>query len=237
MKRFSYVHLRVAPHWDERHFVEVKWATEMATCQHIWGGIRLRMRLIVISVCGSSWSHRLGGKLLDTPTITLRKWALRLCMATSAAFRWWHPSGTNSMSNLCVSRMWYFMFSETLLSSTCFFETMPTCYSRWRSASYARIISASLQLFMGLTRMALLLISTITMMYLLPCYTHIGNWLVWLENMVSCTLYILVYTSPTFFPWIWEVLHVLIGRGFSLVERMFFLVWFKYPLAVSVALG
>jgi hypothetical protein len=42
-------------------------------------------------------------------------------------------------------------------------------FSWLRGASYALIISASLQLFMGSTRMALLLILTITMMYLLPC--------------------------------------------------------------------
>ncbi len=146
----------------------------------------------MILVCGSSRSHKVGGKLSDTPASTLRKWALKLCMATSAAFRRWHPSGTNSMSNLCVSWMWFFMFLDTLLSRTCFFGTMPAHFSHWRSASYARIISASLQLFMGSTRMALLSISTITMIYLLPRCNCVGNWPVWLENMVLRTLYVLV---------------------------------------------
>jgi hypothetical protein len=150
------------------------------------------MRLIVISVCGSSQSHKLGGKLLDTPVITLRKWALKLRMATSAEFSQWHHGGTNSMSNLCVSRIWVFMFLDTLLLRTCFFGTMPAQFSHWRSASYARIISASLRLFMGSTRMALLSISTITMIYLLPCCDCVGNWPVWSENMVLHTLYILV---------------------------------------------
>ncbi len=40
----------------------------------------------MIFVCGSSQSHKLGGKLSDTPVSTLRKWALTLHMATSAAF-------------------------------------------------------------------------------------------------------------------------------------------------------
>ncbi len=65
---------------------------------------------------------------------TLKKWALKLRMATSAAFCLWHPGGTNSMLNLCVSRMWLFMFSETSLLSTCFLGTMLACFSWLRSA-------------------------------------------------------------------------------------------------------
>eukprot|EP00956_Cyclotella_meneghiniana_P003706 scaffold4513_cov37-Cyclotella_meneghiniana.AAC.1 len=57
-------------------------------------------RLSVISVCGSSLSHRLGGKLSAVPASTLRKWALKLRIATSAALRLWHPGGTNSSENL-----------------------------------------------------------------------------------------------------------------------------------------
>ena len=178
------------------------------------------MRLIVILVCESS------GKSSDTPASTLRKWALKLHMATSAAFRQWYPGGTNSMLNLCGSQMWFFVFSETLLSSTCFFRTMPTQFNQWRSTSYARIISASLQLFMGLTRMALRSISTITIMSFLPHWKRVGNWPIWLENVVSQTLYVLVYTLHTFLPWSWEKLHVLNEIGHSLVEHTFFLVWF-----------
>ncbi len=136
----------------------------------------------------------------DTPASTLRKWALKLCMATSAAFHRWRPGNTNSMSNLCVSQMWFFMFLDTLLSRTCFFGTMPTRFSHWRSVSYACIISTYLQLFMGSLRMALLSISTITMIYLLPCCNCIGNWPVWLENMVLHTLYVLVGAALENFP-------------------------------------
>jgi hypothetical protein len=103
--------------------------------------------------------------------------------------------------NLCVLQMWFFMFSETPLSSMCFFGTMPARFSQLRSASYALIISASLQLFMGSTRMALLSILTITMMYFLPCCERVGDWLIWSENMVLRILYALVYTSHVFLPW------------------------------------
>jgi hypothetical protein len=84
------------------------------------------------------------------------------------------------------------MFSDTLLLRTCFFGTMLALFSHWRSASYACIISTSLQLVIGLMRMALLLISTITMIYLLPHCYPVGNWPVWLENMVLRILYVLV---------------------------------------------
>jgi hypothetical protein len=47
-----------------------------------------QMRLIVIMVCGSNRSHRLGGKSSATPDKTLRKWALKLRIATLVALRW-----------------------------------------------------------------------------------------------------------------------------------------------------
>ena len=122
----------------------------------------------MILVCGSSLSHRFGGKLFDTPVRTLRKWALKLRMTTSTALCW-HPGSTNSMSNLHVSQMWFVVSSDILLSGMCSLGTMPACFSHSRSALYERINSASLRLFIGSTRMALLPISTIAMMYLLPC--------------------------------------------------------------------
>ena len=100
--------------------------------------------------------------------------------------------GTYSMSNLHVSHMWFFMFSDTSLSKKCFLGTMPACFSHSRSALYTRVISSSLQLFMGSTRMVLLSISTMTMMCLLPHCKCVGNQPVSLENMVLCTLYVLV---------------------------------------------
>jgi hypothetical protein len=63
-----------------------------------------QIRLIVISVCGSSQSQRFGEKLSATPAKTLRKWALKLRMATLAASRLWQPGGTNSISSLHVSQ-------------------------------------------------------------------------------------------------------------------------------------
>ena len=54
------------------------------------------------------------------------------------------------MSNLHVSRMRFFMFSDTLLSRTCFFGIMSACFSHSRSALYAPIISSSLGALHGL---------------------------------------------------------------------------------------
>ncbi len=119
----------------------------------------------------------------------------------------------------------------------CFLETMPACFNQSRSALYARIILASLPFFMGSKRMALLAISTITMMYLLPQRDWMGNWPVWLENMVLRTMYVWVFTLRTFLPWRWEVSYVSIGVALTLVDRTFFLVWFRCPFAVLIVSG
>jgi hypothetical protein len=61
-------------------------------------------------VCGSSLSHNDMGKLSAVPASTLRKWALKFQMATSAALRLWQPGGTNSISNLYMSFMYALSF-------------------------------------------------------------------------------------------------------------------------------
>ena len=142
----------------------------------------------MISVCGSNLSHRFSGKSSATPANTLRKCVLKLRIATSAAFRLWHPGGTSSITSLHVTCMWCFMLSDTSLSSTCFRGVLPACRSLASNASYARIISSSFLFFIGSTSIALLSISTITMMYLYPRCDRFGNFPVWSENIVSLTL-------------------------------------------------
>jgi hypothetical protein len=73
----------------------------------------------------------------------------------------------------------------------------------------------SLRFFMGLTRMALLSISTITMMYFLPCRDQ---------------MYVWVYTLCTFLPWRCGVLHVSNGTAFALMDRTFFFFGLDAPL-------
>ncbi len=75
------------------------------------------------------------------------------------------------------------------------------------------------------------------MMYLLPQRDRMGNWPVWLENMVLRTMFVWVYTSGTFLPWRWEVLHVSSGVALTLVDCTFFLVWFRFPLGVLIVSG
>ncbi len=74
-------------------------------------------------------------------------------------------------------------------------------------------------------------------MYLLPQGNQMGNRPVWSENMVSRTMYVWVYTSQTFLLWRWEVLHVSSGVALTLVDRMFFLVWFRCSFVVLLVLG
>ena len=134
-----------------------------------------RSRFRVISVCGSSLSHKWSGNDSAVPASTLRKWDLKLRMATSAAFRRWHPGGTISKSNLYFSLICCFMFSDISLSRMCFRGWIFACCRRWTRTSYARIISASFRDFMGSTNIALLSISTSTMMYLCPRFDCLGN--------------------------------------------------------------
>ena len=99
------MYLRVASHWGEQHFVVSEWSNEVMYANTFGVALDCGMRLMVILVCDSSQSHKLGGKSSDTLASTPRKWALKLRMAASAAFCLWHPGGTNSMLNLCVLRM------------------------------------------------------------------------------------------------------------------------------------
>jgi hypothetical protein len=99
------MYLGLTSYWSEWHFVVVEGSAEMRVSKTLGVALDCQIRLIVILVCGSSQSYRFGGKLLATLAKMLRKWALKLCMATSAALRLWQPGGTNSISSLHVSRM------------------------------------------------------------------------------------------------------------------------------------
>ena len=71
--------------------------------------------------------------------------------------------------------MMVFIAVDTSLSRMCFWGTMPACFSQSIIVQYALVSSASVQFLMGSTRMELLSISTMTMMYLLPHLNLVGN--------------------------------------------------------------
>jgi hypothetical protein len=83
---------------------------------------------------------------------------------------------------------------------------------------------------MGSTKIALQSISTMTIMYLLPCWDHVGKRPVWLENTVLCMSYTCVNTSHTFLPVSCDVLVSLRGDcvgcshvvDLAFVDRKFF---------------
>jgi hypothetical protein len=58
----------------------------------------------------------------------------------------------------------------------------------------------------------------------------VENWLVLLEKMGSCEMYIWVYTLCTFLPWRWKVLRVSNGAAFALVDHTFFSCLVQMPL-------
>ncbi len=84
---------------------------------------------------------------------------------------------------------------------------------------------------MGLTKIALLSISTMTIMNLLPHWDRVGNRPVWSDNTVSHTSYTHVNTSRTFLPMSCNVLGCSSGGdcdgcshvvGLDFVDRTFF---------------
>jgi hypothetical protein len=77
----------------------------MCICQKLGVALDCQIKLIGISVCWSSQSQRVGGKLSATPAKMLKKCALKLRMATLAALCLWQPGGTNSILSLHMSRM------------------------------------------------------------------------------------------------------------------------------------
>ena len=119
------------------------------------------------------------GKSSATLARTLRKCALKCRIATSDALRRWQPGGTNSNFIFYLSRMTSFIACKTSLLRTCFLGTIPAFLSRITNTWYVRVNFESFRIFSGSTRMALLLISTITMRYLLPRWDFWGNFPVW----------------------------------------------------------
>jgi hypothetical protein len=154
------------------------------------------------------------------------------CSASVAT--WWHQFHIQfaHVTNVILHVFGYLIVEDMFLGDgTGLFELLQECVVCPYHLGVLAIF------FMGSTRMVLLSISTITMMYLLPQRDQMGNWPVWLENMVLRTMYVWVYMSRTFLPWRREVLHVFNGAALTLVDRMFFLVWFRCPFAVSIVLG
>ena len=156
-------------------------------------------------------------------------------MVTSVGMRQWLPGGTSSMANLYLSLICCFMLCEISLSRMCFLGCTFACWSLLTSTSYALIIFLFLCDFIGLTKIMLLSMSTITIIYLLPCNEVCGNLPVQSENIVSLMSYVYVNISLTHFPLsIAAALHD--SKGF-LMECMFLHAWFMCPLAVLTDSG
>ena len=77
------------------------------------------------------------------------------------------------------------MAVEILLSNSYLQGTTPARLRCSMRESYALVISVSVHFLIGLTRMALPSMFTITMMYLFPAVELVRNWPVWSMDMVS----------------------------------------------------
>ncbi len=224
------IHMGFTSHRSEWYFVAIKGSVEMCICQNVASGIRLLNQI----------DHDLGLREQSIPKVRWKVvgytgqdaeeigfdvvYGYLGCVALVASWRHQFHVKFARVADVIL------YLSDTSLLRTYFLGTMPARFSWSMSALYARIILASLQFFMGSTRMVLLSISTITMMYLLPQRDWVGNLPVWLKNIVLHTMYVWVYKSRIFLPWRWKVSHVSNGTAFALVDQTFFLVWFRAPL-------
>ena len=95
----------------------------------------------------------------------------------------------------------------------------------------------SLRLLMVFISIALLSISTITMMYLFPRCERVGNFHVWTEKTLFLASYTLVYMSCNLRPRSVAALGTSRGVRLGLAELTFFLDWFRCPFGVSLVSG
>ena len=98
-------------------------------------------------------------------------------MATSAEFLQCQLGGT-STSYICILYSSYIISlrdSDISLSKMCFLGIIPNSRNRNIIARYSFVRSTSLRFCRGLTRIALLSISTMTKMYLFPRCERVGS--------------------------------------------------------------
>ncbi len=97
------MHLGFTSHWSKWHFVVVKVSAEMCICQNVGGGIRLSNHIDCDLILWEQPIPEVWWKVVGSPAKMLRKWALKLRIATLAALHLWQPGGTSSISSLHVS--------------------------------------------------------------------------------------------------------------------------------------
>ena len=131
--------------------------------------------------------------------------------------------GTSSSCILYSSCMIVFRYSGTSFSNICFLGNIPALHSLSIISRYARVSSSSLRFLVGSTSIVLLSISTITMIYLFPCFGSVGKCPVWSEKNVFLTSYMLMYKSRTLCPCSISVLGTSRGVRLGLVDLTCFL--------------
>ena len=170
------------------------------------------------------------GKATQEVSLKITDWHLYCIPAVGA---WWHHFYLNFYSSCII----IFRASDTSLYNIYFLGIIPARLSISIIVWYARVSSASLRFLMGLISIALLSISTITMMYLFPCCERVGNCPVWLEKTVFLTLYTLVYTPCNLRPRSVALLGTSRGVHLDLADLKSFLDWFRCPFEISMVSG
>ena len=157
-----------------------------------------RSRFRVSLAWGRRRSHLCIGKSVATPEMMLKKFFLKDFMATSATLCQWQCGGTSLRAQCCCIRV--FMISEHLLSRMWHCGVIPVSLIILRRMRYALFIAVSVMFCIDVTSVALLLISTMTMIYLYPCWEWKGERPVWSEYVLCFASYNLKHISRAIFP-------------------------------------
>ena len=175
------------------------------------------------------------GKLVATPAMVLKKRCLKALLLTSATLYQWQCDDTILRANCCCIRV--FMLLEHLLSRMWYCGVIPVALILLRNIMYPLCILVSFLLFNGVTSFALLLIYTMTMMYLYPHWEWKGKQPVWSEYVLWFAQYILKYMSHAIFPWSVVPFVSWGGVALGLVERKLFRDLFICIFGVYYILG
>ena len=136
-------------------------------------------RLMFSSAWGRRSSHLFIGKSVATPVMILNKFCLKDLMVTSDILCRWQYGGTILRAQCCHIRV--FVIYEHSFSRMWHYGVILVYLILFRRIRYALCISVSVLFFIGATSVVLLFISTITMMYLYPCWEWKGKRPVWSE--------------------------------------------------------
>ena len=146
-----------------------------------------RIRFSVSSSWGRRHPHWRMEKSVATPAMMLKKCCLTAWILNSATLRRWKCGGTSSSAQFFCIR--FSMLSDHLLSIIWHCGVMPVALILLRRVIYPLCTSVPVLFFNGVTRVALVLTSIMTMMHMYPRWEWNGKRPVWSEYFLFFASY------------------------------------------------